>query len=58
MSSEKKTHLTIQVPKPLVEKLNARAKYLTGKLGVSVTRSEVARNILTEGLKDPNGGKR
>jgi len=44
--------LGVRVTKELVRKMDARAKYLTGKLGVSVTRSDVARKLIEAGLKD------
>jgi metal-responsive CopG/Arc/MetJ family transcriptional regulator len=44
-------HLGIRVPKAMLKKLDARAKYLKGKLGYNVTRSDVARRLIQEGLK-------
>lgn len=43
--------LAVKVPGEMVRQLDARAKYLRGKLGVNVTRSDVARTLIRDGLK-------
>lgn len=52
MSDKDEHMLAVKVPKALIKRMDARAKYLTGKLGVNVTRSDIARNLIAEGLKD------
>ena len=44
--------LALRVPVDLVKQLDARAKYLRGKFGYKVTRSDVARNMIKDGLKN------
>lgn len=51
--SDKEQRLAIRVSTTLVKKLDARAKYLRGKLGYSISRSDVARGLIQEGLKQP-----
>jgi len=43
--------LAVRVPIALVHQLDARAKYLKGKVGYNVTRSDVARALIKDGLK-------
>lgn len=43
--------LALRVPVEMVRQLDARAKYLRGKSGYNVTRSDVARNLIRDGLK-------
>ncbi len=43
--------LAVRMPLTMVRQLDARAKYLRGKLGYSVSRSDVARNLIKDGLK-------
>ena len=52
MSDNEDHTLAVRIPKVLIKKMDARAKYLRGKLGYKVTRSDVARNLIQEGLKD------
>jgi len=42
--------LAVRVPMALVRQLDARAKYLKGKVGYNVTRSDVARALIKAGL--------
>lgn len=42
--------LAVRVPIALVRQLDARAKYLKGKVGYNVTRSDVARSLIKAGL--------
>jgi len=48
---EEEHTLAVRMPLAVVRQLDARAKYLKGKFGYNVTRSDVARNLIKDGLK-------